>query len=103
MRRQYHIHTLSIGAGSGKRWAGPTGVHHWLPLGAPLAELLGVLALQASSLLEARHDVAAGLEGVFGPPHRPLVVARLSQRSQRSQRPWGRRKKQKEWRQSETG
>lgn len=63
------------------RGAGLTGVHHRLPLGAPLAQLLGVLALQASSLLEARHDVAARLEGVLGPPHRPLVVPGLRPRA----------------------
>lgn len=55
----------------------PTGVHHWLPLVAPLAELLGVLPLHAGSLLEARHDVITGLESIFCPLHCALIVPRL--------------------------
>lgn len=54
-----------------------TGVHDWLPLVAPLTDLLGVLALHASPLLEARHDVVAGLEGIFCPLHGALIVPRL--------------------------
>lgn len=54
-----------------------TGVHDWLPLVAPLTDLLGVLALHAGPLLEARHDVVAGLEGIFCPLHGALIVPRL--------------------------
>jgi len=54
-----------------------TGLHHWLPLVAPLTELLGVLPLHTSSLLETRHDVIAGLEGVFCSLHRGMEVPRL--------------------------
>lgn len=54
-----------------------TGIHDWLPLIAPLADLLGVLALHAGPLLEARHDVIAGLEGIFCPLHGALIVPRL--------------------------
>lgn len=54
-----------------------TGVHHWFPLVAPLAELLGVLSLHPSPLLETGHDVVAGLESVFCSLHRGLIVPRL--------------------------
>lgn len=57
--------------------AGLTGVHHGLPLAAPLAELLGVQPLHTGPLLETRHDVVTRLEGVFCALHGALVVPRL--------------------------
>lgn len=60
-----------------------TGVHYWLPLVTPLTELLGVLPLHASSLLETRHYVITGLEGIFCPLHSALIVPRLPEHKER--------------------
>lgn len=61
----------------GSAAAGLTGVHHRLPLGAPFAELLGVLPLHTRPLLETHDDVVAGLERVFCALHGALVVPGL--------------------------
>lgn len=54
-----------------------TRIHYGLPLAAPLAELLGVLFFHLCSLHEARHNVVAGLEGLFGPLHCTHIIPRL--------------------------
>ena len=60
-----------------------TGVHDWLPLVTPFTELLGVLSLHASSLLETRHDVITGLEGVLCSLYGALIVPRLPGQKER--------------------
>lgn len=51
-----------------------TRIHYSFPLVAPLVQLLGVLLFYFSSLIEAGHDVVAGLEGLLRSVHCTHIV-----------------------------
>lgn len=60
-----------------------TGIHYGLPLAAPLAELLGVLFFYLCSLVEAGHNVVAGLERLFSSVHCVCIIPRLGGEAER--------------------